>query len=87
MTSSDDLFLRVARVVRSTFNVGEDEPIVPETTSADIDGWDSLAHSILVMGIEDEFGIDLPLDRAFDLPNVGALAGLVEETLPGSRSA
>jgi acyl carrier protein len=49
------------------------------TTSADIDGWDSLSHSILIMGIEEQFGVELPMERAFELHDVGELMDLIGE--------
>ena len=77
MTNSDDTFSQVCTVIRKTFQVDDGVPITRQTTSADIDGWDSLAHSILLMGIEDEFGIAFDLDSMFAVDDVGTLADLV----------
>jgi acyl carrier protein len=74
---SDDVFDGVAAAVRSTFHVSADVPITPQTTAIDIDGWDSLSHSILIMRVEEAFGTELPFDRIYDLADVGALAELV----------
>jgi acyl carrier protein len=80
MTDVDEDFARTARVVRDTFQVKPEVSITPSTTSADVDGWDSLSHSILIMRVEEEFGIELPFDRIFDLENVGALVELITTT-------
>jgi acyl carrier protein len=79
-----DTLERVATVMRSVFRLGPEEPIMASTTSADIDGWDSLSHSVLIMNVEDAFGVDLPLDRVFALRNVGELVDLIEVSLDDS---
>lgn len=71
---------RVAAVVKSTFQLATDMTVTAATTSADVDGWDSLSHSILIMRIEEEFEIELPVDRVYDLKDVGELVQLVSET-------
>jgi acyl carrier protein len=73
-------FERVAEVVRETFHTGPGVAIGPGTTSADIDGWDSLSHSILIMRIEEVFDLELPVDKIYDLPDVGALVELIRVT-------
>jgi acyl carrier protein len=87
MTSNDEILSRVTAVVRKTFHVGDGTPVSRDTTSADIDGWDSLAHSVLIMAIEDEFKIELPDEKIFELKDVGELADLVASTLAGSGAA
>jgi acyl carrier protein len=83
--SNDETFTGVADVVRSAFRLSPAVSISADTTSADVDGWDSLSHSILIMQIEERFGIELPMDRAFALANVGELAELVRETVAGGH--
>ena len=77
MTSADEDFAQLAKVVRETFHAKPGVVVTPDTTAADIDGWDSLTHSVLIMRVEEEFGVELPFDRVFDLENLGALAELV----------
>lgn len=79
MHSFDEVFGRVAAVIASTFHLGEATVIAPETTSAQIEGWDSLSHAILVMHIEEAFQVELPLERAVAAANVGELARIVHE--------
>jgi acyl carrier protein len=87
MTSNDEILSRVTMVVRKTFHVGDATPVVRDTTSADIAGWDSLAHSVLIMAIEDEFSVELPDDKIFELKDVGELTNLVATTLADSGVA
>lgn len=84
MIDSDEIFFRVSTVVRRTFQLDDGAPVTRETTSADVDGWDSLAHSVLLMGIEDEFGITFEAETMFELEDVGALAELVRSRLTDS---
>lgn len=84
MIGNDDIFLRVSAVIRRTFQLDAGVAVSRQTTSADVDGWDSLAHSILLMGIEDEFGIVLDTEKMFELENAGALADLVSNKLAQS---
>ncbi len=79
--TDDDIFERLAGVVRETFHVLPATRVLEETTSADINGWDSLSHAILIMRVEEEFGIELPIERIYSLENVGELAELVRSTL------
>lgn len=77
----DDVFERLAGVVRETFHVLPGTRVLQETTSADIDGWDSLSHAMLIMQVEEEFGVELPIERIYSLENVGELAELIRTTL------
>lgn len=79
--SDDAIFDRVAAAIVKTFRPGGDVRIVPSTTRSDVPRWDSLSHTMLVMSIEDEFGIELPLDELDGLPDVGALVELVRRTV------
>jgi acyl carrier protein len=74
--SQDLVFERVRHVVADTFGI-EPASITPETSAEDVDGWDSVAHASLIVGLESTFGKTIPIDRAFDVPNVGALVSLL----------
>lgn len=75
----DEVFERVAAAIARVFNLNGSGSISRSTTSADVEGWDSLSHAMLIMEIEGEFGIDLPLDRAYQAADAGELADLVQE--------
>ena len=74
----------VRAAIRTTFKLRDDEAIERETTSADVPGWDSLSHSVLLMALEDRFGIELPLDRAYEANNVGEMVDLINQLLAGT---
>jgi acyl carrier protein len=73
----DETFGRVTVVMRRTFRLPQNVEIERGTTSADVAGWDSLSHALLIMGIEEEFGLTLPFDKMYDLANVGELVDLI----------
>ncbi len=65
------ILTRLNRVVCETF--GDDSIAVTcETIAEDVPGWDSLSHTILMLALEDEFGISLPSDTQ-GFVNVGEL--------------
>lgn len=68
---------RVANVMRGVFALAPGQTVTRATNSADVDGWDSLSHSLFILGVEDEFGVDLPLDKTFELKDVGELVDLI----------
>jgi acyl carrier protein len=68
---------RLTALVRLTFGADETVPITRETVSWDIDGWDSLSHSTLLIMAEKEFGISISPDEGEDFDNVGELADFI----------
>jgi len=53
----------------------------PETTSADVDGWDSLSHVRLLLMVERQFRIRISAQEGSRLRCVGDLAALVARKL------
>ena len=76
--SAPEILTRLGDVIRDHFNCPDLE-VDRDTSARDVVGWDSLAHTMVLMRIEDEFGVELPMDRAFTVKNVGELADLVVE--------
>jgi len=72
---------RLEGVFREVF---DDESIVirPETTAADIDGWDSLEHINLIIAFEREFDVKFRTREIVGLKNVGEFEALLETRLP-----
>ena len=84
MNDREQVFERVRSIMFETFPQSSEVSISRETTGSDVEGWDSLTHSILVMNVEEAFGLDLPLDRTYDLNDLGELADLVYTCLSGT---
>lgn len=55
--------------------------VTPETTSNDVEGWDSMSHVTMLLAVEDHFGIEFKSFEIANLKNVGALVALVEKKL------
>ncbi len=55
--------------------------VAPETTAADIDGWDSLTHMILMDSIEKHFYIKFKLMEIMKFNNVGDMVACIQKKL------
>jgi acyl carrier protein len=71
---------RLTKVFRNYF---EDESIVlsEETTSDDIDGWDSLSHALLMATVENKFKIEFTQKELMTFRNVGDLKKAIEKKI------
>lgn len=80
MVSNEEVLRRVAKVLQTVL-FADPAKISRTTVAADLNGWDSVAHSTIILYLEDEFGLELPLDQTGGLEDVGALADLVAAEL------
>jgi acyl carrier protein len=76
--TKDDILAQVGDIIRETFRQ-KDVVITRETTALDVDGWDSLSHTMLLLDVETHFGARLPAERVYDLADVGELVDLIAE--------
>ena len=74
--SKEEVYERLNKVFRDVF---DDESIVvkPETTSKDIEDWDSLEHINLVVAVEQEFGIKFNMGEVTTMKNVGEMVDII----------
>jgi len=70
--------LRVQEIMRDVF---DNDSIVlnVDMTAKDVEEWDSMNHVRLIVAIEQELGIELPMERVNELRNVGELVHLIDE--------
>lgn len=68
------------QIMREVFGLRNFE-FSPEMSATDVPGWDSLNHTVLLMQIEAETGVDLPAQKAAALPNIGALHRLISDRM------
>ena len=73
---------RLTNVFRDVFDDNTIE-INDNTTSSDIDGWDSLEHINLVCAIEEEFNISFSMGETVLLKNVGEMENLILKKING----
>ena len=73
----EEIYERLNKVFRDIF---DDESIVvkPETTSADIEDWDSLEHINLIVAVEQEFGMKFNMNEVTTMKNVGEMVNIIQ---------
>lgn len=76
--NQDEILQQTAQIIRETIHSGP-VPISRTTRAMDVRGWDSLSHTMILMQLEDGFGIQLPMDRVLRLGTVGDLVDLIGE--------
>ena len=76
----EEVYEKLNEVFRDVF---EDDEITvnDETTSADIEDWDSLEHINLVNAIEQEFGIKFSMGQVVTMKNVGEMVDIILEKI------
>jgi acyl carrier protein len=83
MTTHDDLWRRLGRVLGQVFgDEVETQALNPETTAADIPGWDSVRHVELMVAVEAEFAIRFRTGEIANVPDLGSLVELIARRLP-----
>lgn len=77
--SREDVYTRLNLVFREVF---DDDSIVvnDETTSADIEDWDSFEHINLIVAVEGEFGMKIPMGKVLTMKNVGEMVDIILES-------
>jgi len=73
---ADEIFAKLSNIIRDTFDAPDAE-IAPDTIAIDIPGWDSLSHTILILTVEERFGVHFVPGQSFE--NVGELADAIRK--------
>lgn len=50
-----------------------------ETVADDVDGWDSVSHSLFVLALEDRLHIELDFETSLSMENLGELVDFIYE--------
>lgn len=72
---------KVTQTIQQTLNTGPIS-VSRQTRAMEVRGWDSLSHTVIMMSIEEAFDCQLPMERVFQLQNVGELVDLIAELVP-----
>lgn len=68
----NEVFERMLTICKDVFD--DDSLVLTEsTTAADVEGWDSLTHLLLVNELEENFGVSFTLDDVTESQNLGEL--------------
>jgi acyl carrier protein len=76
MLNQEEVVDRLNYIFRDIFD-DDHISVTGDTTAADIDGWDSLAHITLILGVEREFRIKMSAAEVGSLKNVGQMIDLI----------
>ena len=76
MKTPDELKRLLYETVSEQFGVPV-ERLSEATTAHDVDGWDSMAHGVLIMTLEGKLGFELPLERVMEAQSLGQLLDIV----------
>lgn len=75
---NNEILPRLNEVFRDVF--GDSSLNVNEnTTSADIEDWDSLEHINLIAAVENEFGLRFKMREVSGMKNVGEMLAIIAE--------
>lgn len=74
----NEILLKVQDVFRDVLD-NDEIVLTPETTSNDIDEWDSLSHIQLIVGIEEELDVEFTSQAIVSWKNVGDMIAYIKE--------
>ena len=76
----EEVFEKINEVFRDVFD-DESITVTDETTSDDIDDWDSLEHINLIAAVEQQFGIKFSMGQIVTMKNVGEMVNIIESQI------
>ncbi len=76
--TKEEIFERLNNVFRDVFD-DEEITVDENTTSDDIEDWDSLEHINLIVAVESEFGMKFNMNEVTTMKNVGDMAKIISE--------
>ncbi len=82
--NSEEISRRLNSIFRDVFD-RDDIVVTRQTTSVNIEDWDSLANISLIVAIEKEFGITFNLAEVKALQDVGGMMDLIQTKAKLSR--
>ena len=74
--TKEEIYERLNEVFQDVFDDDSIE-VNPETTSDDIEDWDSLEHINLVAAVEQEFGMKFTMAQVVGMKNVGEMVDII----------
>ena len=71
----NEIYEKLSEIFSDVFD--EEITVTADTSSADIEDWDSLSHITLISAVEDAFGMKFSMKEVLGMVNVGELAEIV----------
>ena len=78
---NEEILATVYRVARRQFDLADDFELRPEFGMADVPGWDSLNSIELILAVQGEYSIDIPLEVMAQVETLGDLSEAVARQL------
>lgn len=76
--SREDVYVRLTEVFREVFD--EEAIVITDSTTADdIEDWDSFEHVNLIVAVEEEFQMKIPMSKVTGMKNVGEMVDIILE--------
>lgn len=73
-------FEKIQSIIAATLNVSPD--VISESLGAgDIPEWDSMGNMAIIAALEEQMGVEIPINDLFDLNNVKALVAEIDRLL------
>jgi acyl carrier protein len=73
---TNEMFDRVREIVATIFEVAE---VTGTSSPESIERWDSLGRLLLLVELEQEFGVQLPPEQAEQMVSVAAIVAILNE--------
>ena len=75
----EEVYERLNKVFQEVFD-DDNITVNDNTTSDDIEDWDSFEHINLVVAVEEEFSFKIPMGKVVTMKNVGEMVDIIMET-------
>ena len=75
---TDSQLQRVSAIVAATFNVAEAD-VTPQSSPETLDAWDSMGQLMLVLALEEDFGIQIPPESVERFSDVASIVKVISE--------
>ncbi|SEQ16564.1 acyl carrier protein [Lachnospiraceae bacterium NE2001] len=72
----EEVYERLNNVFRDVLD-DESIELQDETVADDVDGWDSFEHINIIVAVEEEFGIKIPMGKVLTMKNVGEMVDII----------
>ena len=70
--------VRIKEVMSGVFDI-DIETINEESSQDSIEQWDSMKHLDLIVALEEEFGVDIPIEEVGNMTNFKYIKLIIEE--------
>ena len=80
MMQQEIIFTRIQDIIRCILK-NDSIILFNETTSNDVDGWDSLTHMLIIAEIEKQFNVRINFRELMKISNVGELVLTIEKKM------